>query len=246
LIKKLIGYPIIIAICWVISTFYDNYAVAYPNNAISSSQEFQIFASVLPTIQGLMTALLFLSQYAKKKISAVIAPQNAVAAAAPVPQNVPKANVPNAPVQKEIQLAVSNKIDVVSNKVVFKKEEVEARINVVTGTKVDVENVVEVGSTVTKSKLKEVSQAGLRADGSDPGAMEDGSMGGEFGPQPDPFALNQTDDFLALDDRKHFNSFENAVSNRGYCPDDPTGIHFKTSQYLDIEELNSGYHYTLP
>jgi hypothetical protein len=250
LIQKLIGYPIIIMICWTIVMFHDNYSFAYPNNPMSSSYEFEVFYMVLPTIQGLMTGVLFLYQYIKKRMNPAITPQNTLAVS-PLPRNAPNATGVNAPVAIGIQMHLSGICD--PKQLIQQDKDFGAKRNANCDNYVlkndDIyENIVK-GSSSADKKSKEVSHAGLRADGSDPGAMEDGSMGGEFGPRPDPFALMRTDDFLVLDEsrqRKHFNSLESAIPSRQFRPYDSNGMQAKEGQYLEIDELRDDPIYHSP
>lgn len=59
IIRRLFGYPLVIAFCWVLPTIYDFKDVFVVNQTFVHSQEFNLASSVLPTLQGTLTAAVF-------------------------------------------------------------------------------------------------------------------------------------------------------------------------------------------
>ena len=248
LIQKLIGYPVIIVICWTIGMVYDIHSYVDPYHSLTSNYKLELFYTVLPTIQGLMTATLFFFQYIKKKIVGGTTPQNTVAVSPlPLPRNTPNLNRTNTPVTKGIQLAViSNTANTQKQAVVIKPDDSGVKLN--SKSNKDLRNnddsnkhIVKASSPAEEKKFKETSQEGLRMDGNNHGFGKDAILG-DFVIQQDLFALEEMNGMLALGEsgqRKHFNSLESAIPNRRYRPDNPSAILSKESQYLEIDELHT-------
>jgi hypothetical protein len=72
LIRTLIGYPVIIIICWAMSSFYDIYITINPESPLLSDPILLIVYTCLPALQGTLTAGLFIfSHYSSMKKQAL-------------------------------------------------------------------------------------------------------------------------------------------------------------------------------
>lgn len=69
ILRKLIGYPIIIFLCWSVTSVRDISFYIDPNNQIINSQPFSLLFNTLPGVQGTLTVSLFLISYFRSTFS---------------------------------------------------------------------------------------------------------------------------------------------------------------------------------
>jgi hypothetical protein len=243
LVQKLIGYPIIIVICWTIVMLYDFFSNTDPGETITKNYEYGIVATVLPTIQGLMTGTLFLFQYIKKKMATVLSLQNTVAIS-PKPRNVANGN--GLPAVKVLELGLV-KENFAQMPIIDNQENIGAPSFTITDKYTkhgahNFENVVKVSPTADKSKeSNEMSLDRIKVD-NESNRSEHFVLARS---KPDSFSLIQADVIIAADEsgqRKHFNSLESAIPKRQFRPDIlGAGISSRATQYIEFGELRDDH-----
>lgn len=83
ILSKLIGYPIIITMCWSVASLHDIMLFANPTNSLNANDVFEIIFVCLPSLQGLLTSGLYVYFYMKRYCTVVIAVKHQQQVASP-------------------------------------------------------------------------------------------------------------------------------------------------------------------